>query len=33
MNIVKAIKHAAKLNQEAAKAGSHAAAVPAGGGE
>ena len=33
MNIVKAIKHAAKANQEAAKAGSHAAAVPAGGGE
>jgi carbon-monoxide dehydrogenase small subunit len=33
MNIVKAIKHAAKLNQEAAKAGSHAAAVPVGGGE
>ena len=33
MNIVKAIRHAANLNQEAAKAGSHAAAVPAGGGE
>jgi carbon-monoxide dehydrogenase small subunit len=33
MNIVKAIKHAAKLNQEAAKTASHAAAVPAGGGE
>ena len=33
MNIVKAIKHAAKMNQEAAKAGSHAEAVPAGGGE
>ena len=33
MNIVKAIKHAAKMNQEAAKAGSPAAAVPAGGGE
>jgi aerobic carbon-monoxide dehydrogenase small subunit len=33
MNIVKAIKHAATMNQEAAKAGSHAAAVPAGGGE
>jgi carbon-monoxide dehydrogenase small subunit len=33
MNIVKAIKHAARLNQEAAKAGSSAAAVPAGGGE
>jgi carbon-monoxide dehydrogenase small subunit len=30
MNIVKAIKHAAKMNQEAA---SHTAAVPAGGGE
>ena len=33
MNIVKAIRHAAHLNQEAAKAGSHAVAVPAGGGE
>jgi carbon-monoxide dehydrogenase small subunit len=33
MNIVKAIKHAAQLQQAAAKAGSHAAAVPAGGGE
>jgi carbon-monoxide dehydrogenase small subunit len=33
MNIVKAIKHAAKTNQEAAKAGLHSAAVPAGGGE
>jgi aerobic carbon-monoxide dehydrogenase small subunit len=33
MNIVKAIRHAANLNQEAAKAGSHAAAVPVGGGE
>ena len=33
MNIVKAIRHAAHLNQEAAKSGSHAAAVAAGGGE
>jgi carbon-monoxide dehydrogenase small subunit len=33
MNIVKAIQHAAKLNQEAAKSGSHAEAVAAGGGE
>jgi aerobic carbon-monoxide dehydrogenase small subunit len=33
MNIVKAIQHAAKMNQEAASVGSHAAAVPAGGGE
>ncbi|HEX9099588.1 MAG TPA: (2Fe-2S)-binding protein [Candidatus Dormibacteraeota bacterium] len=33
MNIVKAIKHAAQLQQSAAKAGSHAAAVPAGGAE
>jgi carbon-monoxide dehydrogenase small subunit len=33
MNIVKAIQHAAHLQQAAAKAGSHAAAVPAGGGE
>ena len=33
MNIVKAIQHAATLQQATAKAGSHAAAVPAGGGE
>jgi len=33
MNIVKAIKHAAQLQHATAKAGSHAAAVPAGGGE
>ncbi len=33
MNIVKAIKHAAQLQQATAKAGSQAAAVPAGGGE
>ena len=33
MNIVKAIRHAAELQRATAKAGSHAAAVPAGGGE
>jgi carbon-monoxide dehydrogenase small subunit len=33
MNIVKAIKHAAQLQQATVRAGSHAAAVPAGGGE
>src|SRR5712691_11925578 len=33
MNIVKAIKHAAQLQHATAMAGSHAAAVPAGGGE